>query len=67
MSEKDEIELLKAKVRALELEIELIKAKTTFIPNQFIPFPIYPYNPYPLQSPFYYGLPIEPDYYKVTC
>jgi hypothetical protein len=51
-----EIELLKAKIKVLELELEILKG------NQNIPqYPVYPINPipqpypqFPWQSPFWY-------------
>ena len=48
MNNKEEIELLKAKVRALELEIEVLKTK-----QQITYVPYYPYLPYYPQIPFY--------------
>jgi len=52
MNNKEEIELLKAKVRALELEIEVLKTK-----QQITYVPYYPYLPYYPQIPYYPEIP----------
>lgn len=50
MTNKEEIELLKAKIKALELEIEIMKAKDKYQP--YIPYPypyVRPWNPWEVQ------------------
>lgn len=63
---EQEIELLKAKIKVLELEIELLKAKQYVVINPYPYSPrVEPYNPYPLNPSYPY--PLNPSYpYTIT-